>query len=71
MSEADTQRILSDEGDEGSAFSITVGHLMFHVANHSMQHRTEIATSLTRHGHSPGALDYLFYVLEENEKLKT
>jgi uncharacterized damage-inducible protein DinB len=34
------------------------------VVNHGTQHRSEVAAELTRFGHSPGWLDFLFYVDE-------
>lgn len=38
--------------------------LMLHVANHGTQHRSEVAAKLTEHGHSPGNMDLLYYVME-------
>lgn len=34
-------------------------HILFHLLNHSTQHRTELARYLTERGHSPGELDLL------------
>jgi uncharacterized damage-inducible protein DinB len=45
--------------------------LLVHVANHGTQHRSEIAAMLTEHGHSPGYLDVLFYLLESPEYAPT
>ena len=39
---------------------------MTHQVNHATQHRSEAAVLLTRHGRSPGGLDLLFFVDEEN-----
>lgn len=39
-------------------------HLLLHVANHGVQHRSELAAMLTEHGQSPGNLDLLFYLVE-------
>ncbi|MCW1969320.1 MAG: DinB family protein [Anaerolineae bacterium] len=49
---------------------ITVGlwQLLQHVLMHGMQHHAEIAELLTQKGHSPGDIDLLFFVLDENEK---
>ena len=60
----DMQRLLEVEA-EWISFSLPVWKIMMHIANHSMQHRTEIAMSLTKLGQSPGDLDYLFYALED------
>jgi uncharacterized damage-inducible protein DinB len=36
--------------------------MMWHVLNHSMQHRSEAAVALTGMGRSPGDLDLLEYL---------
>lgn len=35
--------------------------VLVHVVLHGMQHRSEAAALLTRYGHSPGDLDFIFY----------
>jgi uncharacterized damage-inducible protein DinB len=50
----------------GAEFALPVWQIMLHIAHHSMQHRTEVATSLTHLGASPGDIDYLFYTLAQN-----
>jgi uncharacterized damage-inducible protein DinB len=50
----------------GSAWSIPLWKLMTQVAIHGAQHRSEIAVRLTSLGHSPGDLDYIFYLWEQN-----
>lgn len=49
----------------GYQFAVPTWKIMLHIAQHSMQHRTEAAMSLTRLGASPGDIDYLFYALEQ------
>lgn len=39
-------------------------HMLFHVINHGMQHRSEAAVMLTDFGHSPGEIDYLDFLSE-------
>lgn len=50
---------------DGSTSSWPRWQLLAHVANHSMQHRSEAAEALTRLGRSPGNLDMLFYFIEK------
>lgn len=38
--------------------------MMWHVVNHSMQHRSEAAMALTALGRSPGDVDLLDYLDE-------
>jgi uncharacterized damage-inducible protein DinB len=42
-------------------------HLLVHVVNHGTQFRGEAATTLTAHGSSPGDLDLLAYLREEQD----
>lgn len=44
-------------------FTIPKWKYMLHVANHGTQHRSEAAAMLTEHGHSPGALDLVYFLL--------
>jgi uncharacterized damage-inducible protein DinB len=68
MTEEDLARVLSVEWPNFT-FAMPVWKVMVHIANHSMQHRTETAMALTRLGQSPGDLDYIFYALEEDERV--
>lgn len=43
--------------------SLPVGDTIAQVVNHSTQHRSEIAVVVSLHGHSPGDLDYITYLL--------
>lgn len=36
--------------------------ILLHQANHAAQHRAEVAMLLTSFGHSPGLLDFLYYL---------
>lgn len=40
--------------------------MLLHQANHAMQHRSEVAVFLTEFGFSPGQLDLMRY-LREND----
>ena len=45
----------------GNGQKLSVADAIVQVVNHSTQHRSEIAITLTEHGASPGDLDYLFF----------
>ena len=47
---------------QGEANAYPIWQMLYHQANHAMQHRSEIAWLLTQLGRSPGLLDLLYYV---------
>ena len=64
--EDDMQRILVVESRDDFRLALPVWKVMLHIANHWMQHRTEIAMAVTELGCSPGDLDYIFYAMAED-----
>ena len=48
-----------------SPAELPLWRVLAHLANHSMQHRSEVAMALTHFGQSPGDLDLLFYMREQ------
>jgi uncharacterized damage-inducible protein DinB len=62
LTDADAARTYESAMPDGAQFRMVLWHMMFHVANHGTQHRSEVAAMLTGHGHSPGDLDLLHYV---------
>ena len=46
----------------GVVVSYTLWHLMMQLINHGTQHRSEAAVLLTAYGHSPGDLDFFYFV---------
>lgn len=49
------------ENSEGRLFTNTVQEMIFHIINHSTNHRGQIAVDLRNHGITPIALDYVHY----------
>ena len=46
----------------GAVASYTLWHLMIQLVNHGTHHRSEAAALLTAYDHSPGDLDFFFFV---------
>ena len=53
---------------KGVAYSMVLWPLLQHVVLHGMQHRAEAAAILTDFGHSPGDIDLIVYLREQDEK---
>ena len=47
---------------QGERWAYPLWQQMLHQVNHATQHRSEAAMLLTKHGHSPGLLDYLYFI---------
>jgi uncharacterized damage-inducible protein DinB len=45
-------------------------HILFHVVNHGMQHRSEAANLLTIYGQSPGEIDFNLFIHERTAQQK-
>ena len=51
--------VLDRRGDEQH---LIAWHMLAQALLHAMQHRSEAAALLTKYGHSPGDIDFIFYV---------
>jgi uncharacterized damage-inducible protein DinB len=46
----------------GERWAYPLWQQMVHQVNHGTQHRSEAAVMLTQFGHSPGWLDFLYFI---------
>ena len=65
LSDADLDRPVTYQRDDGERITRTLWYLLLHVVNHGTQHRSELALLLTALGHSPGDLDLIVFVREQ------
>jgi len=49
---------------EGSPYERVLWQAMLHLINHGTQHRSEAAALLTDYGHSPGDIDFIYFLSE-------
>ena len=49
---------------DGSPYERVLWHTMLHLVNHGTQHRSEAAAVLTDFGHSPGDIDFVYFLSE-------
>ena len=54
--------IVEYENFEGERWAYPLWQQMIHQVNHATQHRSEAAVMLTHAGHSPGWLDFLYFL---------
>jgi uncharacterized damage-inducible protein DinB len=64
LTEETLQSELEYTSTEGGRHTRMLWETMAHLVTHGMQHRTEAATMLTAHGHSPGDIDLIVYLNE-------
>ena len=63
LTPADLGRVVDYKNIKGEPFSLALGPLLQHVANHATHHRSEVATMLTMVHGSPPATDLMIYHL--------
>lgn len=64
LTDADMLNTFHYTTNEGEERERVLWHVLFHVVNHGMQHRSEAAVLLTDYGHSPGELDFTLFLLD-------
>jgi uncharacterized damage-inducible protein DinB len=67
LSDADLARALEYTNTEGERWTYPLWQQMLHQVNHATQHRSEAAVMLTQFGHSPGWLDFLYYIDQRSD----
>jgi uncharacterized damage-inducible protein DinB len=71
LRESDLARVVSYVNFQGKRWAYPLWQQLLHQVNHATQHRSEAALLLTRLGYSPGWLDLLVYVDEQDGCKKT
>jgi uncharacterized damage-inducible protein DinB len=62
MSNADSfEKRIDYENSEGRLFTNTLQDILFHIINHSTNHRGQIAVDFRNNGVTPIGLDYVYY----------
>ena len=67
LREQDLARVIAYVNFQGETWAYPLWQQLLHQVNHATQHRSEAALLLTRLGYSPGWLDLLVYVDEQDE----
>jgi uncharacterized damage-inducible protein DinB len=70
LTEEELSRLVHYRNTKGEPFSLPLGVLLQHVANHSTHHRSEVATMLTMIQGSPPPTDLVVYHLVVSGQLK-
>jgi len=67
LDEARLGTVVEYTNTEGARWAYPLWQQMLHQVNHATQHRSEAAVMLTQFGHSPGWLDFLYFIDVRNE----
>jgi uncharacterized damage-inducible protein DinB len=65
LRDEDLGREIAYHNRQGKAYVTPLWQILIHVVNHGTQFRSEAAMLLTQAGHSPGDLDFIFYLREK------
>lgn len=53
---------------KGNEATAPLWQVLTHLVNHSTQHNSEVAQMLTELGHSPGNIDLIYWVIQQNRR---
>ncbi len=67
LSDDDLQRPLHYTTTRGIAYDNLLWQILAHVVNHGTQFRSEAGVALTGFGHSPGDVDFIFFIRQGNK----
>jgi uncharacterized damage-inducible protein DinB len=65
LDEEDMQGTLHYQNTRGKRYSSPLWHALLHLVNHGTQHRSEVAAMLTACGHSPGDIDLIVFLRQQ------
>lgn len=66
---ADLERKITYGRSDGVKFTNTMREALTQMCFHGMQHRAECASILTEFGHSPGNIDFIWFLREKDAKI--
>jgi uncharacterized damage-inducible protein DinB len=65
LRDEDMRYLVHYTNTRGAAFKTPLWQALMHVVNHGTQHRSEAALLLTSYGHSPGDIDFVVFLRQE------
>ncbi len=67
LSDDDLQRSIHYTNTRGVPYETVLWQILAHVVNHGTQFRSEAGVALTEFGHSPGDVDFIFFIRQGNQ----
>ncbi len=67
LSDDDLQRAVRYTNTRGVPYETVLWQILAHVVNHGTQFRSEAGVALTEFGHSPGDVDFIFFIRQGSQ----